>query len=173
MMCRCWCLFVLSLAICTNIGYGWDTKWDVPFQFTCPRGTSLSQIKSTHHNRYEDRIWDFDCRSVRQDTVRSCLWSDYVNKWDAPFTYQCPHDYFVSGISGIHNNHKEDRRFKFYCCKKSAAQIMDGCYYTQRTTYDGYFNIIAPNTYVLKGVISEHHNQYEDRRFTFEFCRLH
>ena len=81
MMCRSWCLFVLSLAICTNIGYGWNTKYDDPFQFTCPRGNALSQITSQHHNHYEDRRWNFGCRFVTQNLVPSCRWSGkYCNK---------------------------------------------------------------------------------------------
>jgi len=73
MMCRFWCLFVLSLAICTNIGYGWDTNWDDPFQFSCPRGESFSQVESEHNNSYEDRRWKFGCR--HSTIVRSCRWS--------------------------------------------------------------------------------------------------
>ena len=174
-MCRFWCLFVLSLAICTNIGYGWDwdTSYDNPFQFTCRGGNPISWIKSQHHNGAEDRRWKFGCGYVRKTHFSRCRWSGYVNNWDEPFKYQCPHNCFVAGMSGIHNNDTEDRRFKFYCCKHSRRQRLQGCFYTQRTTYDNYFSIMFPYHDVMRGVISDHRNGNEDRRFTFELCRLH
>ena len=172
-MCRFWCLFVLSLAICTNIGYGWHTNYDDPFQFTCRGGNPINWIKSEHHNGAEDRRWEFGCRYVRNTHFSRCRWSGYVNNWHGPFTYQCPHKWFVAGMSGIHSNDYEDRRFKFYCCKRSRRQRLHGCFYTQRTTYDNYFSIRFPHHDVMRGVISDYRNGNRDRRFTFELCHLH
>ena len=105
MMCRFWCLFVLSLAICTNIGYGWDTNWDDPFQFTCPTGESLSQVESKHDNFYEDRRWKFGCRYSIANSVPSCRWSGkYCIKGDGVY-YYTPYTYVLCVNSGILNKY--------------------------------------------------------------------
>ena len=43
--------------------------------------------------------------------------SDYINEFDQPLTFQCPNDGFITGTESVHDNRKEDRRFKFQCCE--------------------------------------------------------
>lgn len=43
---------------------------------------------------------------------------EYVNDFDQPLVFQCPHGGVLDGVSSYHDNHREDRRFKFYCCEK-------------------------------------------------------
>lgn len=45
------------------------------------------------------------------------LITEYVNDWDEVLVFQCQHNSYISGIDSYHNNHAEDRRFKFYCCE--------------------------------------------------------
>ncbi len=58
------------------------------------------------------------CRNLngRSTSRTSCAWSGYVNNYDATYTYTCPGSEFIAGVSSVHNNSTEDRRFQFYCC---------------------------------------------------------
>ena len=52
----------------------------------------------------------------------SCSWTGYVNGWDAQYSYNCPNGKVLLGVSSYHDNHKEDRRFKFNCCLLKVSQ---------------------------------------------------
>lgn len=52
-------------------------------------------------------------RAVR---TGSCALTGYVNSWDGVMNYQCPSGQVMSGMYSVHDNGREDRQFRFYCC---------------------------------------------------------
>jgi len=47
----------------------------------------------------------------------TCEWFWDVNDWDAAFTFYCPVHSHMTGTYSHHNNHREDRRYSFFCCR--------------------------------------------------------
>ena len=44
------------------------------------------------------------------------LFTGYVNDFDAPVLYTCPNGGYLNGVYSVHDNKKEDRRYRFRCC---------------------------------------------------------
>ena len=42
--------------------------------------------------------------------------TNFVNAYDKELNYTCPHDKVLAGVVSVHNNLKEDRRWRFNCC---------------------------------------------------------
>uniref|UniRef100_A0A8C7NZS8 Uncharacterized protein n=1 Tax=Oncorhynchus mykiss TaxID=8022 RepID=A0A8C7NZS8_ONCMY len=78
----------------------------------CPSGQSISRIVSEHHNKHEDRLWDFGCKA-RLDSATNCFTSSHVNDFDKPFNYQCPSHQVITGMNSYHENRHENRTWKF------------------------------------------------------------
>lgn len=49
-------------------------------------------------------------------SVGSCSLTGNVNSWDAVMNYQCPNGQVMGGMYSVHDNGREDRQFRFYCC---------------------------------------------------------
>ncbi|KAL8591017.1 hypothetical protein ACOMHN_021782 [Nucella lapillus] len=166
--------FALTLC-CVSVGaLGWINNYDQPEHFQCRTGQFLSHINSIHHNHYEDRRWNFGCSPLPlgEAISRNCSWTGYVNAFDQPLTFQCPADGFITGMDSVHDNHYEDRRFKFQCCQAPDA-IPHACYFTDwENSFDGILDFRVPQDKILRGINSYHQNHYEDRRFKFEICSL-
>lgn len=64
----------------SEIEAGWKNRWDSQLNFRCSSdASSIYQFVSTHHNHYEDRLFDFNCRKVRSVSGSvSCSWSGIV-----------------------------------------------------------------------------------------------
>lgn len=159
----------------------WMTEYDKQFQIECPAGEYLQKIESTHDNRKEDRVFNFYCARVNSTELHisdSCEWTEYVNDFDELFEFQCWDDNVIAGVSSYHDNHDEDRRFKFLCCKPAVtdaavAVITHSCNYTDwLNDFDKPFSYSVPDGWVLRGVISVHNNRDEDRRFKLDICQL-
>ena len=103
----------------TNVFGQYITEYDKDFEFECPKGTHLNHIGSEHSNSKEDRRWKFDCAEgmVKDE---ECDWTqDYVNSYDQVMNWKCPDNGIVVGAKSTHSNSKEDRIWKFKCCKVS------------------------------------------------------
>lgn len=72
-------LIIFALLI-FEIEAGWKNGWDGQLNFQCSSDTSsIYQFVSTHHNYYEDRLFDFNCRKVRSVSGSvSCSWSGII-----------------------------------------------------------------------------------------------
>lgn len=171
--------------------------WDKKFEYHCPKGAILQGFQSYHSNYREDRRWKAQCRFV--DFIFGTQYrSDSTSTWPYCGVYNCHHPmmasggsnpievkngwdmrlhfYFadgrsaLTGFGGVHDNHKEDRRWWFYVAKiKDKTSI--SCSWT------GYVNSWdkAMNWYTLwnqwiAGVDSYHSNYREDRRWRFYVC---
>ncbi|KAK6986887.1 dermatopontin [Biomphalaria glabrata] len=144
--------------------------WDKPFNFNCPTGQILSFVSSINDNYYEDRRWELFCRTVGY--TKDCVKSDYVNTFDNPVTFTCPGDSVITGIESYHDNHYEDRRYRFQCCTVS-KRVPSDCYTTDYVNdWDGKLTLFVPEGQGIKGAMSEHNNYYEDRRWRFTLCTV-
>ena len=61
------------------------------------------------------------------DSDGDCQWNEgHLNAWDGPIDATCNPGYAVAGFYSVHNNGKEDRKWKMNCCKVhrgSSAQV--------------------------------------------------
>ena len=52
------------------------------------------------------------------DSDGDCQWNEgHLNAWDGPIDATCNPGYAVAGFYSVHNNGKEDRKWKMNCCK--------------------------------------------------------
>nr|XP_034301845.1 hemagglutinin/amebocyte aggregation factor-like isoform X3 [Crassostrea gigas] len=165
-------LTVLTLLFLSVVGVcSWVNEYDKPFSFTCPQHQSISRIVSHHDNHREDKVFDFTS-SKYTEFAENCIWSDYVNEFDQPVAFQCPLGKALDGISSYHDNDREDRRFKFYCCE-TPGMCLYNCFYSGWVnSYDGDVDYRVPAGHVMRGMISIHDNGAEDRIFDFESCLM-
>ncbi|XP_052802509.1 dermatopontin-like [Mya arenaria] len=164
---------VLILGSCRHAA-AYVNALDAEFSFSC--GTSeqtISHVESVHDNHAEDRQFDFSCRDVMAEmdgTKAACYWTGYANVFDQPENFQCPGNQYVNGMGSQHNNHYEDRIWKFRCCSLPDVHMAD-CKFTDWTNaFDGAQNFNAEPGTVMKGMDSYHSNHNEDRRYKFELC---
>ncbi|XP_050964382.1 hemagglutinin/amebocyte aggregation factor-like [Labeo rohita] len=152
------------------IGQGWHNNFDEPLSFKCLAGQSISSIRSEHSNYHEDRHWDLSCKRTNKPNAE-CHQSAYVNDFDKAFTFECPENYAIAGMSSYHSNYHEDRRWQFYCCKVVCASGDRACQWTTYVnTFDEYFHWNVPPHSVLVGAESYHQNYQEDRRWRYKYC---
>ncbi|XP_059159174.1 dermatopontin-like [Physella acuta] len=160
----------LAVAMATRSMGGYVNEWDQPFDFKCPLGQAISYVSSVHNNHYEDRRWEFHCRSV--GSTGACEDSGYVNEFDQQLTYVCPLNKAITGVASYHDNHYEDRRFRFQCCSVNDRNLT-GCYITgDVNTWDGKLTLFVPDGKVVNGAFSTHNNYYEDRLWRFNICNI-
>uniref|UniRef100_A0A4W5MC80 Uncharacterized protein n=1 Tax=Hucho hucho TaxID=62062 RepID=A0A4W5MC80_9TELE len=105
---------------------------------------------SEHHNKHEDRLWDFGCKSTL-DSATKCFTSSYVNDIDKPFNYQRPYHQVITGMNSYHETKHEDRRWKFTCCAASNFGT-DICQWTNYINcFDEAFTVnVPPNSYLIE-----------------------
>jgi len=104
---------------CRGQGWsGWRNDWDKQLTFECPTQQALYGIHSYHSNSREDRRWEFRCCIVSGADLRKGGWTGDVNGWDSALDYRCELSHeVVIGLSSYHDNHREDRRWKFRCAE--------------------------------------------------------
>uniref|UniRef100_A0A8C4X1U0 Si:dkey-14d8.7 n=2 Tax=Eptatretus burgeri TaxID=7764 RepID=A0A8C4X1U0_EPTBU len=104
-----------SRPICYETNY---VNWfDERILFKCPPNWVISGLHSYHDNKREDRRWRFRCCKQEGVNLHSCKWTGYLNNWDMPLTWSTSSNEFLAGVNSIHNNLKEDRRWKFLSCE--------------------------------------------------------
>ena len=101
-----------------------DSKPDRPLYVECDaqNGEALFHVKSKYAGKKRDRSWKWSCAKVSTIPTTNCSWTGYVNNWDKPLLYHCPQDFVMSGISSLHQNNKEDRRWRVKCCRAEGYQ---------------------------------------------------
>ncbi|GFO33132.1 hemagglutinin/amebocyte aggregation factor [Plakobranchus ocellatus] len=139
-----------------------QTQWDQPFLYACHRGKILKTVYSVHDNRREDRRWSFSCGQAPGGAApHDCLWTGYVNGWDAVMNFVCPRDYLITGLQSYHDNRREDRRFKFKCCTQKGYQTYSCSLTPYKNGWDGPLNYAVPNEQVFVGWAGFHDNHRE------------
>jgi len=151
---------------------GYQNKYDNPHNFACPQGATVRKITSTHSNHHEDRRWIWTCSKDGAIPEKSdCTWTKWTS-YDAEFTRQCNDGYMITGTESKHNNHREDRQFRYKCCKIGANCEKDTCTDTEfLNQYDQDINFDVPATFQLVALYSMHSNHHEDRRWKAKICK--
>lgn len=158
---------LLYASICIHSIVSYSTKYDRPFSLNCPTGKSIYILRSEHSNRREDRRWAMQCRNDK--VTSNCFTTGWQNYFDEAFDFTCPFNSIMTGFSGVHNNKREDRRFKFRCCLSSGS--LGACKRSGWVnSYDEDLFFYVPPGRSLVGVKSVHNNKREDRVFNFKTC---
>lgn len=97
---------------------GWVNNFDQYFSYTCPNNYAIAGMVSYHNNNYEDRRFQFRCCGDSSLRYTYCYWTSYLNNFDEYFEWSSDSRTFLAGVSSYHDNHHEDRRFRFYVCLK-------------------------------------------------------
>ncbi|XP_012946370.1 dermatopontin-like [Aplysia californica] len=91
-------------------------SWDGPLHHLCPHNMVVAGVSSYHNNRKEDRLFKFRCCALAGKTITNCYLTNWVNYWDAPMNFQVPPGRAITGAHSVHDNRREDRRWKFNVC---------------------------------------------------------
>ncbi|KAM3926645.1 hemagglutinin/amebocyte aggregation factor-like [Leptodactylus fuscus] len=147
----------------------WVNNYDQVLNYECKSHQSISLIISVHDDKYEDRVWDFGCQNTFNNPG-SCSWTAYVNDFDEEFTFTCPFGTVLSGMDSYHNNKKEDRKWRFFCCQGETT-VQRNCKWSGYVNdFDGYLRWDPPPNHYLVGAQSYHDNYKEDRRWNYYSC---
>jgi len=138
-------------------------NWDERLYWTAQPNRMVTGLYSVHNNHKEDRRWKFYYGSASGLTTSDCHWSGTVNDWDKELSYTCQHDRAITGFHSWHSNHREDRRWKFQCCRVNGASLVDQGLRVHEHNWDGRLDSKCKSNEVLTGLYSSHHNHYEDR----------
>ncbi|KAH9492476.1 hypothetical protein Btru_029195 [Bulinus truncatus] len=141
-------IYLASIATAVQAAY--INGWDQEANFNCPAGQIISHISSIHSNYYEDRRWEYRCRTPRgTGAVGYCI--DSVIKVKSPMY---------------------DRTFGFRCCK-IGQRVPSNCYSTGYVNnWDSPMDFNVPEGKAITQVFSFHKNFHEDRRWKFTVCTI-
>jgi len=146
--------------------------WDKPLSYTAGKNRMITGIHSVHDNLKEDRRFGFYSMAASGFSCTPRRWTGFVNGLDKQFVFQCPANHVMDGVYAVHDNGKEDRRFKFRCCKLSNASLRKGAL-QNANDWDKPFDFRCKNGWVLTAIRSKHDNGKEDRRFAFHCSRIY
>ncbi|KAH9496548.1 hypothetical protein Btru_017237 [Bulinus truncatus] len=163
-------LFSFVLLVSLAVTHCFINNYDQPFDFNCQQGEIINYIHSINSNEYNDRIFDFGCRSL--SCYESCYKSDYVNDFDQPINFTCPGTKVLVGIESYHDDSPEDRRYKFNCCDVSSQPLSDLYTTDYLNDWDGEIKFSVPENYAIKSLYSVHENTFEDRRWKLQLGML-
>jgi len=98
---------------------------------------------------------------------------DWANDWDGELRHECAANQALVSMFSIHDNSKEDRRWKIKCSAVPEFASLTACRWDSETTFDAEWTSppVRPNE-VVTGVLSQHSNGAEDRWFAFKVCTL-
>jgi hypothetical protein len=154
--------FVISYSLSN-----WENFWDNALEFDAGTDGMITGLYSVHDNKREDRRWKFMYGSATGVDCHEQSWTGWKNSWDGGLSYTCPSNQVLHGIQSYHDNRREDRRWKFQCCRVSSGVSV------QRKGWTGFLNDFdAQLSYrcpvadqAIIGVHSYHNNHREDRRW--------
>lgn len=110
-----------KLTYVDKIASNYINNYDALVNYSCPDERVMISSISVHSSKKEDRRFGFHCGKFEYNNMKvekyECTWSNYVNQFDASVNFQCPAGKVIAGEASYHSNSKEDRRFKYQCCK--------------------------------------------------------
>jgi len=165
---------MVKLTLKTSSGHtGWMNGWDGELNWGIGKTQMIHGFFSRHDNHREDRLWAMYTAWADGVTCTPQGVTGYVNGWDQEFTFQCQANQALNGVISVHDNHKEDRRWRFQCCALSSnAYLKFGGWSGWRNDWDQELNFRCKNTEVVVGVHSYHDNGREDRRWEYRCGEL-
>jgi len=143
----------------------YQNGWDSPLSFSCPANQAISGFQSTHHNHREDRRWKIQCCKVTNAQLIDMGFTGYLNSWDGLLDYKCADDEVLAGVYSVHNNHREDRRWKVKCARlRPVANLLIASKLSGwENSYDRALEFDAGVDGMITGLYSVHNNRREDR----------
>lgn len=170
-------LTLLLLSCCFPSAQGWwwgggggrcsqdcslDNCYDGSLYEQCNSRSAFYRVISYHKNCREDRIWDWRCKTVvKSGSFSQCSWTSYQNNWDQPLFFRCPSNQVIRGVSSYHDNGKEDRRWRFQCCKANKHYTRNCKISGYVNSWDGNMDFNAGGNYAIVGAFSYHDNGKE------------
>lgn len=163
-----------------------QTPLDEAHVCQCPYGETVVKIESWDNNKANDRSWTHTCSTQRDyDIMVQC--SEMITDWttlDQPFNVTLSNGDpacgamgklgFFTGWESIHDNGKEDRKFRFYYSVPSYWEIdPQSCYTQVANAYDQDMAFSVPDGEVIARIASVHDNHYEDRQWRFTLCKIY
>jgi len=171
------CLFL----VITSEGYrvdstrtNWVNEYDGNMDWIILNSNMVTGLYSVHNNKREDRIWKFYYGKTSYSNV-ACTqqkWTNYINDWDGPLSFYCPTNHAINGFKSVHDNRREDRRWKIGCCKVNGATLIDVGITDYLNEWDRPLDFTCGDDEVLVGLDSVHDNKKEDRRWAALCARL-
>ena len=137
----------------------WQNTYNNELIFQCSKKVQgIVGVVSVHSNKMEDRQWNWKCQEVAKKPLTICSWTSWVNDFDVPFLFQCPANKILTGVRSIHDNSKQDRRWKFRCCG-AKHHFTRNCFASNYINYwDKRMDYKVDPPYVFAGVFSYHSN---------------
>ena len=160
------------------VDQGWGdyrNNMDGKLDYKCNRDEVVTGLYSYHNNWKEDRRWKIRCAKLIGRTrpsypIRASL-SGYKNSWDGTLHWDAGKNGMITGFDSYHDNHREDRRWRFYS-GVTHLTCDQGGWSGYKNSWDGKLSFSCPDRWVLNGVYSKHDNGKEDRRWKFKCCQL-
>eukprot|EP00091_Calanus_sinicus_P006429 TRINITY_DN1706_c0_g1_i9.p1 TRINITY_DN1706_c0_g1~~TRINITY_DN1706_c0_g1_i9.p1 ORF type:complete len:383 (-),score=99.20 TRINITY_DN1706_c0_g1_i9:38-1138(-) len=159
-------------------GYTCDTNnWDGHQWCLCKPGERVASIHSEHSNHNEDRKWTLTCGAVQPEFIveNENSWYEVTspNGWDGELWWQgTPENKFLVGMTSEHDNHHEDRQFRFFTVYSDNWYVTDCIWHTAVNNLDGVLDWTLGADEVFAGLHSIHHNHQEDRIWDLQVCKL-
>ena len=167
-------IYTLILFTFTKEGLGWWWNNDGPddddtclqncydgyLHHECSATQAIYGVQSYHNNYREDRIWNWKCRAASKPFTH-CYWTGYENSYDDFMMFRCATNYVLRGVDSRHNNHHEDRRWKFQCCRATYHYTRNCGLSGFVNGYDGDMDFNAYSGYAIVGAFSIHDNGRE------------
>ncbi|KAK3740219.1 hypothetical protein RRG08_054241 [Elysia crispata] len=97
---------------------------------------------------------------------------EFDNEWDGELSFECPSGEVLTSVYSVHDNHREDRRWRLGCKKAPSGANPTTCSWTDDyiNAFDEPISFLCPANYVLTGINSIHSNAAEDRRMKLKCC---
>eukprot|EP01084_Bolivina_argentea_P029889 55454_1 len=164
---------------CTIPSYVNEYKEDVNYR--CPDKGIIRTIYSRHDNTQEDRQWGFECCRIVSDAYQYAQihsnWRNYENEYEETFDNRWNGNngmkkYFC-GLQSSHNNHKEDRIFKWKKCNVDDDNFIEDIFVLDWTPFEDKWtrscgcNDESPNM-AMMGVKSIFIDDENDRKWRFQ-----
>jgi len=144
-------------------------EYDGVLEFSCNSNEAISGFRSTHNNHKEDRRWDIQCCSVSNALLESMGFTGYLNNWDGVLDFTCDDDEVLIGVYSVHDNRKEDRRWKAECARLNnpGDYIIESSWTGWENSWDNDLEVDGGVNGMITGLYSVHDNRREDRRWKF------
>ena len=95
----------------------YHNQFDQPLIGHCGKNQAVYRIQSYFSNIHKDRRYRIYCKSIVHNRCNAKCWkSNYVNSYRQHIAFNCPPNYYLSGMESVHSNRMEDRIWKFRCC---------------------------------------------------------
>jgi len=159
-------------------GYSCETnEYDRHQWCLCKPGEKVSKISSVHNNKKEDRKWTLTCSRIEPEFnvpnvntwYEETEWTEYDNliRWNGKLENK-----FLVGMTSVHNNTREDRKFKFFTARSDDWYLTDCVYHQDINDWDRKLQITLGGDEVISYLSSYHSNKHEDRIWIIEVCKL-